>query len=328
MMDQLLVVKNLRTYFKTFKGLVKSVDGVDFTLGRGETLGIVGESGGGKSITGFSIMKLIEEPGEIVDGQILFEGEDLLNKSEKQMEAIRGKDISMIFQDPMTALNPILSIKKQIDEALRLHTNMNKSERLHTSIELLRSVGIPNPDVRIESFPHELSGGMRQRVIIAIAMATNPKLIIADEPTTALDVTIQAQILKLMKVLVEKNNNSLILITHNLAVVSEMTDKVMVMYCGKVMEQADTEAVIRSCLHPYTQGLLSSIPRFRSNRKRLDTIEGIVPNMYDLPKGCYFAPRCKYRRSICETKQPNMLEISKGHFVNCHFPLTDGDNLR
>jgi len=327
-MGELLIVKNLKTYFKTFKGLVKSVDGVDLTLDRGETLGIVGESGGGKSVTGFSIIKLIEEPGEIVDGQIIFEGEDLVNKSEKQMEEIRGKEISMIFQDPMTALNPILSIKKQIDEALQLHTNMNKSERLHAGIELLRSVGIPNPEVRIESFPHELSGGMRQRVIIAIAMATNPKLIIADEPTTALDVTIQAQILKLMKELVEKNNNSLILITHNLAVVSEMTDKVMVMYCGKVMERGSTQTIIRSSSHPYTRGLLSSIPRFRSNRKRLDTIEGIVPNMYDLPKGCYFAPRCKYRKPLCETEQPHMTEITKDHFVYCHFPLTDGDNSK
>ncbi|NLG94055.1 MAG: ABC transporter ATP-binding protein [Acetomicrobium flavidum] len=325
-MDKLLIVKNLRTYFKTFKGLVKSVDGVDFSLERGETLGIVGESGGGKSVTGFSIIKLIEEPGEIVNGQIIFEGEDLVNKSEKQMEKIRGKEISMIFQDPMTALNPILSIRKQIDEALQLHTTLGKGERLKTSIELLRSVGIPNPEVRIESFPHELSGGMRQRVIIAIAIATNPKLIIADEPTTALDVTIQAQILKLMKEVIIKNNNSLILITHNLAVVSQMTDKVMVMYCGKVMEQADTETIIHSSSHPYTRGLLSSIPRFRSNHKKLDTIEGIVPNMYNLPKGCYFAPRCKYRRSICETEQPSMRETSKGHFVYCHFPLTDGDN--
>jgi len=219
MTEKILEVKNLKTYFHTFKGVVKAVDGVDFTLEKGKTLGIVGESGGGKSVTGFSLIKLIEEPGEIVEGEILFNGENLMGKSERQMGKIRGKDISMIFQDPMTSLNPLFTIKRQMDEVLKLHTNLSEKERLNKSIELLESVGIPNPEDRVKSYPHELSGGMRQRVIIATSMAANPKLIIADEPTTALDVTIQAQILRLLKELVQKNNNSLILITDDLAVV-------------------------------------------------------------------------------------------------------------
>jgi oligopeptide/dipeptide ABC transporter ATP-binding protein len=325
MTEKILEVKNLKTYFHTFKGVVKAVDGVDFSLEKGKTLGIVGESGGGKSVTGFSLIKLIEEPGEIVEGEILFNGEDLMNKNERDMEKIRGKDISMIFQDPMTSLNPLFTIKRQMDEVLKLHTNLNEKERLNKSIELLKSVGIPNPEDRVKSYPHELSGGMRQRVIIATSMAANPQLIIADEPTTALDVTIQAQILRLLKELVQKNNNSLILITHDLAVVSEMSDDIIVMYCGRIVEQGKTKEIVSNSYHPYTKGLLNSIPRFRSDKARLDTIEGIVPNMFDLPKGCKFAPRCKYKQEKCENIEPEKREISKGHYAACHFPLNGGN---
>ncbi len=321
MTEKILEVKNLKTYFHTFKGVVKAVDGVDFSLEKGKTLGIVGESGGGKSVTGFSLIKLIEEPGEIVEGEILFYGEDLMKKSEREMGKIRGKEISMIFQDPMTSLNPLFTIKRQMDEVLKIHTNLNEKERLNRSVELLRSVGIPNPEDRIKSYPHELSGGMRQRVIIATSMSANPKLIIADEPTTALDVTIQAQILRLLKELVQKNNNSLILITHDLAVVSEMADNIIVMYCGKIVEQGKTKQIVNNSYHPYTRGLLNSIPRFRSDKSRLDTIEGIVPNMFNLPKGCNFAPRCKYKQERCENEEPLKREITEGHYAACHFPL-------
>jgi len=325
MTEKILEVKNLKTYFHTFKGVVKAVDGVDFSLDKGKTLGIVGESGGGKSVTGFSLIKLIEEPGEIVEGEILFNGEDLMKKNEREMEKIRGKDISMIFQDPMTSLNPLFTIKRQMDEVLKLHTNLNEKERLNKSIELLKSVGIPNPEDRVKSYPHELSGGMRQRVIIATSMAANPQLIIADEPTTALDVTIQAQILRLLKELVQKNNNSLILITHDLAVVSEMSDDIIVMYCGRIVEQGKTKEIVNNSYHPYTKGLLNSIPRFRSDKSRLDTIEGIVPNMFDLPKGCKFAPRCKYKQEKCENIEPEKREITEGHYAACHFPLIGGN---
>lgn len=324
MAEKLLEVKNLKTYFHTFKGTVKAVNDISFDVGRGEILGIVGESGGGKSITGFSVIKLIEEPGKIESGEILFDGQDLMKKSEKEMEKIRGKEISMIFQDPMTSLNPLFTIEMQIEEVLKLHTKLNKKQRKERCIELLKSVGIPNPEDRLKNYPHQFSGGMRQRVIIAISMAVNPKLIIADEPTTALDVTIQAQILRLLKDLVKKNNCSLMLITHNLAVVSEMTDKINVMYCGRIVEQGRTEEIINNSYHPYTRGLLNSIPKFSSNNARLNTIEGIVPNMFDLPKGCKFAPRCKYKREKCTSLEPQIMEISKERGVACHFPLTGG----
>lgn len=325
MTERILEVKNLKTHFQTFMGTVKAVDGVDFYLDKGKLLGIVGESGGGKSVTGFSLIRLIESPGKIVNGEVLFYGDDLLKKTEKEIEKIRGKEISMIFQDPMTSLNPLFTIQEQMEEVLKLHSNLNEKERFAKCVELLRSVGISNPEDRLKSYPHELSGGMRQRVIIAISIALNPKLIIADEPTTALDVTIQAQILKLLKKLVAENKNSLILITHDLAVVSEMTDEIIVMYCGKIVEQGQTSEVINNSYHPYTRGLLDSIPRFGEDKLRLDTIDGIVPNMFDLPNGCYFAPRCKYKKEICEVEQPSKIEITNGHYAACHFPLIGGD---
>lgn len=318
----LLEVKGLKTYFHTFKGVVKAVDDVSFEIKPGEILGIVGESGSGKSVTSFSLLKLVEPPGVVEAEQILFDGKDLTRAGEKEMTKIRGKDISMVFQDPMTSLNPLYTIQKQMEEVLILHEpGMSKAQRKERCIELLSAVGIPNPKERLREYPNQFSGGMRQRVIIAIALATNPKLLIADEPTTALDVTIQEQILKLMKKLVRENHTALILITHDLAVVSRMVDKINVMYCGKLVETGTTEDVIKRNAHPYTEGLLNSIPKLYEDRERLDFIPGMVPNMFDLPAGCYFAPRCKYCQEICRSKQPQMREIAPGHKAACHFPL-------
>ena len=322
----LLQVEHLRTYFHTFRGVVKAVDDVSFSLDEGQVLGIVGESGSGKSVTSFSILKLIESPGVVQSEHIYFNGEDISRKSEKEMMKIRGKDISMVFQDPMTSLNPLYTIEKQITEMLDLHQKgMSKKEKRERCIELLRMVGIPNPEDRLKSYPHQFSGGMRQRVIIAIALAANPKLIIADEPTTALDVTIQAQILKLMDRLVKEQNASLILITHDLAVVSQMADRIIVMYCGKIVESGSRDDVIRRASHPYTVGLLNSIPRMAEEQERLESIPGMVPSMLDLPNGCYFAPRCKYCQEICRTQAPTEQSVGDGHVVFCHFPLKGGD---
>lgn len=321
MQEKLLEIENLRTYFKTFRGVVKAVDGISFSLDRGEILGIVGESGSGKSVTCFSLLKLIEEPGEVNADRIVFQGRDLAAATEKEMTKVRGKDISMVFQDPMTSLNPLYTVGKQIEEMLILHEpQMNREQRRERCVELLKAVGIPNPEQRLKDFPHQFSGGMRQRVVIAIALAANPKLIIADEPTTALDVTIQSQILKLMKQLVQERNASLILITHDLAVVSEMVDRIIVMYCGKIVEQGPVDQIIHHPGHPYTIGLLDSIPRLRKEQERLDFIPGMVPNMYDLPKGCLFAPRCKYCQDICHKETPEMKEVGERHMAACHFP--------
>lgn len=318
---KLLEVTNLRTYFHTFKGTVKAVDDVSLYIDEGEILGIVGESGGGKSITGFSVIRLIDDPGKIESGQIIFQGEDIMKKSEKEMNQIRGKEISMVFQDPMTSLNPVYTIEEQMDEVLLLHENLTKEERKKRCIEMLKSVGISNPESRLKNYPHQFSGGMRQRVVIAIALLANPKLIIADEPTTALDVTIQAQILKLMKKLVKEKGCALMLITHDLAVVSEMADRINVMYCGKVIESGYTKDIINNFTHPYTEGLIKSIPDIDRNKKELETIPGIVPNMFDLPKGCYFSPRCKYSQDACKERTPELVEVSEKHYVACHFPL-------
>ena len=324
MSSEILRVENLRTYFDTFKGTVKAVDDVNFTMKEGEILGIVGESGGGKSVTGFSVIRLIEEPGYIKSGVIEFDGVDLMKLNESEMNKIRGKQISMIFQDPMTSLNPVYTIGQQIEEVLMLHEDLNKDERKQRCIELLEAVGISNAESRLKSYPHQFSGGMRQRVVIAIALAANPKLIIADEPTTALDVTIQAQILKLMGKLVKEQGCSLILITHDLAVVSEMADRINVMYCGKVVETGRTKDIIFKNFHPYTEGLIRSIPDLDKSQERLDTIPGIVPNMFDLPKGCAFAPRCPYKQSKCESEVPDLQSVGEDHFVACHFPNTKG----
>ncbi len=323
--EKILEVKDLKTYFYTHKGVVKAVDSVNFDLERGEILGIVGESGGGKSVTGFSVIRLIDEPGKIVDGQIIFKGTDLMQKSESYMTTVRGKEISMVFQDPMTSLNPVYTIGRQLEEVLILHENLSREERRQRCVELLNSVGIPNAENRLNNYPHQFSGGMRQRVIIAIALASSPDLIIADEPTTALDVTIQAQILKLMKQLAQETNSALILITHDLAVISELTDRVNVMYCGKIVETGYTQEIIRNPAHPYTQGLLSSIPNIDEEKKRLSTIPGIVPNMFELPAGCKFAERCPYAKEICWEKEPEITNLGNRHEVYCFFPLVDED---
>jgi oligopeptide/dipeptide ABC transporter ATP-binding protein len=318
---KILEVKSLKTYFHTFKGVVKSVDDISFDMHEGEILGVVGESGGGKSITGFSIIRLIDEPGVIDAEKIYFNGEDILKKTEQEMNKIRGKDISMVFQDPMTSLNPVYTIGKQIEEVLILHEkSLSKKERTKRCIELLKSVGISNPESRLSSYPHQFSGGMRQRVVIAIALASNPKLIIADEPTTALDVTIQAQILKLMKKLVEEKGCALMLITHDLAVVSEITDRVNVMYCGRIVETGITKDIINNPIHPYTIGLLNSIPNDSEKKDRLGTIPGIVPNMFQLPNGCNFSPRCEYCQDICIEAEPPITQVGENHIVACHFP--------
>lgn len=322
----LLQVENLRTYFHTFRGVVKAVDGISFSLDEGQVLGIVGESGSGKSVTSFSVLKLVESPGVVESDHIYFRGEDIGAKSEKEMMKIRGKDISMVFQDPMTSLNPLYTIEKQITEMLDLHQRgMTKKQKRERCVELLRMVGIPNPESRLKSYPHQVSGGMRQRVIIAIALAADPKLIIADEPTTALDVTIQAQILKLMERLVREQDASLILITHDLAVVSQMADRILVMYCGKIVESGSRDDIIHRSAHPYTAGLLRSIPRMGEEQRRLDSIPGMVPSMLDLPQGCCFAPRCKYCRELCRVKMPEDHQTAEGHTVCCHYPLVGGE---
>ncbi|BDF78475.1 ABC transporter ATP-binding protein [Pyramidobacter piscolens] len=317
----LLQVRHLRTWFKTFKGTVKAVDDVSFDIRQGEVLAVVGESGGGKSVTGFSLIRLIEEPGYIESGEILFDGKDLMKLSEHEMNKLRGKDISMIFQDPMTSLNPVYTIGQQLDETLRLHTGMSRGERRQASVDLLRAVGISNPESRLKNYPHQFSGGMRQRVVIAIALAARPRLIVADEPTTALDVTIQAQILKLMTNLIRAEGSSLMLITHDLAVVSEVADRINVMYCGKIVESGAARDVIDRSAHPYTHGLISSIPDLGTEKERLDTIPGIVPNMFDLPSGCYFSPRCSRAQERCRREAPQLREVAPGHCAACHFPL-------
>lgn len=317
----LLQVRHLRTWFKTFKGTVKAVDDVSFDIRQGEVLAVVGESGGGKSVTGFSLIRLIEEPGYIESGEILFDGKDLMKLSEHEMNKLRGKDISMIFQDPMTSLNPVYTIGQQLDETLRLHTGMSRGERRQASVDLLRAVGIFNPESRLKNYPHQFSGGMRQRVVIAIALAARPRLIVADEPTTALDVTIQAQILKLMTDLIRAEGSSLMLITHDLAVVSEVADRINVMYCGKIVESGAARDVIDRSAHPYTHGLISSIPDLGTEKERLDTIPGIVPNMFDLPSGCYFSPRCSRAQERCRREAPQLREVAPGHCAACHFPL-------
>lgn len=317
-MSNLLEVRDLKTYFYTDDGVVKAVDGVEFQVKPGETLGIVGESGCGKSITAMSILRLIQSPpGKIVSGEIIFDGEDLTKVSEKRIREIRGNNISMIFQEPMTSLNPVFTAGYQIEEILKIHQNLDNKEARERAIEMIRMVGIPNPERIADEYPHQLSGGMRQRIMIAMALACRPKLLIADEPTTALDVTIQAQILDLMNELKDKLNTSIMLITHDLGVIAEMADHVIVMYSGKVVEDASTIELFENPKHPYTIGLMASIPSLAKEGQRLETIPGVVPNPFYLPKGCYFHPRCKYAIDKCREAQPELREVSPGHKSAC-----------
>ncbi|MFN8411184.1 MAG: ABC transporter ATP-binding protein [Anaerolineales bacterium] len=317
----LLEVRNLKTYFYTEDGIVRAVDGVNFEVYPGEVLGIVGESGCGKSVTSLSIMRLVAPPGKVTEGEILVNGQNILNISEDEMTKIRGNKISMIFQQPQTALNPVFQVDDQIAEVLNIHKDFGKDAGKKRAVELLKMVGIPDAERRAAAFPHELSGGMAQRVMIAMALACVPELLIADEPTTALDVTIQAQILDLIREMREKMGTSVILITHDLGVVAEMCERVAVMYAGEVVEQAEVNLLFEHPLHPYTQGLIGSIPVLGQIKERLDVIPGSVPNLVNLPSGCRFAPRCaareKFGLKICSEVKPDLRESAEGHLVRC-----------
>jgi peptide/nickel transport system ATP-binding protein/oligopeptide transport system ATP-binding protein len=319
MSPPLLEIENLKTFFFTRKGIVKAVDGVDLQINEGETLGLVGESGCGKSMTALSIMRLIPEPmGRIVEGTITFEGQDLTKLSETEMRSVRGNRISMIFQEPMTSLNPVFKVGHQIAEAVRLHQGLSSKEARERSIEMLRLVGIPSPETRVNEYPHQMSGGMRQRVMIAMALSCHPKLLIADEPTTALDVTIQAQILDLINRLKERVGSSILLITHNLGVVAEVAQSVGVMYAGHLVEYANVSRLFKDPKHPYTHGLFQSIPkrRGREKRERLQAIPGFVPDLLGLPEGCKFQGRCLRAFHRCN-EPPPFIEVEPGHWVRC-----------
>jgi oligopeptide transport system ATP-binding protein len=314
----LLQVRDLQTQFFTADGTVKAVNGVSFDLNERETLGIVGESGSGKSVTALSIMRLIQHPGKTVSGQILYKGEDLLQYGPQQMRKVRGAEIAMIFQDPMTSLNPVMTISRQIGEALQIHVNMTGKQARARTLDLLKLVGIPSAEQRLDHYPHQFSGGMRQRVMIAIALSCNPKLLIADEPTTALDVTIQAQILDLLGRLKNEFNTAVIFITHDLGVVAGLCDRVIVMYGGRIMEEADTMELYTDPRHPYTLGLLNSVPRLDEERKeRLEPIPGMPPDLINSPPGCPFYPRCTYRISRNRLEMPPLLDVKPGHRLAC-----------
>lgn len=318
MSENLLEVKNLKTYFFTDGGVVKSVDDVSFNVKPGKTLGVVGESGCGKSITSLSIMQLVETPpGKIVGGEIIYNGENLLDKDKDEMRKIRGGEIAMIFQEPMTSLNPVFTVGQQIMEALMIHTDMDKTKAKERAIEMLKLVRIPLAEKRFNEYPHQLSGGMRQRVMIAMALSCNPKLLICDEPTTALDVTIQAQILDLINELKEKLGTSIMMITHDLGVIAEVADDVMVMYAGKIVEYGTADQIFETPMHPYTHGLMNCIPKLNDDDEtRLHVIPGMVPSPDRMPKGCAFCPRCSEAKKICEEKMPELMEIN-GQKVRC-----------
>ena len=317
----LLEVSGLKTHFFTEDGVVRAVDGVDFYINRGEILGLVGESGCGKSVTVLSVMRLIGVPGRVVSGEVTFENHDLLKLSENEIQNIRGNQISMIFQQPQSSLNPVFSIGDQLTEVFHIHTNMDKKEAWERSVELLRVVGIPDAEQKASAYPHEMSGGQAQRVMIAMALALRPKLLIADEPTTALDVTIQAQILDLVRDLRNQMDTAVIIITHDLGVVAEIADRVAVMYAGQIIEGSNVTNLFEQPLHPYTQGLINSIPILGEEKERLDVIEGTVPNLINLPPGCRFAPRCRAREehelSICFEHIPDLKSVQSDHSVRC-----------
>ena len=322
----LLELKDLHTFFRTKKGIVKAVNGVSYSVDEGKTLGVVGESGSGKSVSAMSVLQLLDGNGYIDSGEILFDGVDLTKCSKDEMYAIRGNDISVIFQEPMTALNPVFSVKRQLSEPFIIHRKMSKKEAAKAALKMLSDVKIPNPEVVLNQYPHQLSGGMRQRVMIAMALACNPKLLIADEPTTALDVTIQAQILKLMNDLKEKTGTSIMLITHDLGVVAQMADHVNVMYAGKVVETAPVFEIFKNPKHPYTKGLMASMPSLSTGGERLETIEGNVPNPINLPEGCYFADRCPNCMEKCKKAQPKDVKVASRHHVSCFLYEDEGGN--
>ncbi len=319
-MEPILKINNLKVHFETDEGLVKSVDGVDLEIAKGTTLGLVGESGCGKSVTCLSILRLIPSPpGVIAGGEIIYKGKDLLNLSEKEMEGIRGNDISMIFQEPMTSLNPVFTVGDQIQEAIMLHQNRTEKEAQELVIDILKKVGIPSPEIRADDYPHQMSGGMKQRVMIAMALSCNPDLLIADEPTTALDVTIQAQILDLMKSLQDEFNMSILMVTHDLGVVADMASHVAIMYASQIVEYGPVKEIYHNPRHPYTLGLFTSIPVLGEKKKDLYVIPGNVPNPLAFPDGCKFWPRCAFAQDICHTNEPVLKEVTPGHSAACHF---------
>ena len=318
MAEPILQVKGLCTEFKTVDGTVRVVDGVDFTLNAGETLGIVGESGCGKSVTALSVMGLLPKGvGKIAEGEIIFDGKNLTKLSNKELLALHGRDMAIIFQEPMTSLDPVYTIGFQLSEVLRYHEGMKKKQAMEKAVQLLKDVGISRPEMIVKSYPHELSGGMLQRVMIAMGLSCNPKLLIADEPTTALDVTIQAQILELMGKLKGEHNTAILMITHNMGVVAEVCDRVLVMYAGNVVEVAEVNDLFDCPSHPYTEGLLKCIPRIDEDREVLDTIEGTVPPPYAMPQGCRFAPRCPYATEECKREKPKLYPIKEDHYCRC-----------
>ena len=318
-MEKLIEIKNLKTFFNTEAGTVKAVNDVSFDIYKGEVLGIVGESGSGKSVTSLSINRLIPNPpGEVVSGSVKYNGINLLDLSYEEMREYRGKDIAMIFQEPMTSLNPVVRIERQMNEILMKHEGLSKEEATVKSIEMLKAVGIPEPERRIRDYPHQFSGGMRQRIMIAMALQCNPALLIADEPTTALDVTIQAQILDLMMDLKDKRKDAaILLITHDLAVVAETCDRVIVMYGGVIQEIATVEELFKNPLHPYTKALMNSIPHMERKTKRLKALKGMVPSILDMPNGCKFCTRCDFVEEKCKETEPELIEMKDGHFVRC-----------
>ena len=327
---KLLEVRDLKTYFFTEDGVVKAVDGVDFYVLEGEVLGLVGESGCGKSVTSFSIMRLVGNPGKIINGEIFFAGKDILKMTEAEMTEMRGDRMSMIFQQPQSSLNPVFTVGDQVAEVLQIHKSMNNDQSWKRAVELLAMVGIPDPARKAKAYPHEMSGGQAQRVMIAMALALSPELLIADEPTTALDVTIQAQILDLMRGMRTRLSTAVILITHDLGVIAEMADRVAVMYAGRIVEQAEVEALFDRPLHPYTQGLIGSIPVLGKVSERLDVIPGSVPNLVNLPSGCRFAPRCRLREqyslTVCTQAEPDLVQVQSGHLVRCWLYTDRGDH--
>ena len=325
----LLELKDLHTFFRTKKGIVKAVNGVSYTVESGKTLGLVGESGSGKSVSAMSILQLLDGNGYVDSGEILFEGMDLTKAKKSQMYEVRGNDISVIFQEPMTSLNPVFTVERQLSEPFIIHQGMSKKQARMKVVEMLADVKIPNPHIVAKQYPHQLSGGMRQRVMIAMALACKPKLLIADEPTTALDVTIQAQILKLMNDLKKEHGTSILFITHDLGVIRQIADDVAVMYCGQVVEMAPAETIfnVSEYSHPYTEGLMISIPRLNTPaNERLDAIPGAVPHPLKLPKGCKFAPRCKYCTARCMNEEPEMVQVSETQSVRCFYARKEDRN--
>jgi oligopeptide/dipeptide ABC transporter ATP-binding protein len=328
--DTLLDVRNLKTYFHVLDGTVPAVDGISFSLGRGQTLGIVGESGSGKSVTALTIMRLLDiPPAEIADGEVWFDGQEILSMPIERMRKIRGKDMAMIFQEPLTSLNPVFTVGDQIAEQVQLHMKVSRKAAWDRAIESLTLVGIPSPERRVKQYPHEMSGGMRQRVMIAMALSCEPKLLIADEPSTALDVTIQAQILELLKTIQERTGSALMLITHDLGVVAEMVDNVIVMYAGQIVEQGSVEEVLVEPRAPYAMGLIESIPSVEKRGGRLQVIRGVVPSPFNLPPACRFEPRCPYAWDRCRTVAPELYEAgASGRLARCHLYTPEGEDRR